>query len=373
MTQYAVLHVSKGKGSGGGLQKHIDRETTPDNADIAKSHLNQIDDYSHLGKTLGERADAVISRAGVTRKVRPDAVKYCPILLSGSHERMKEIEAEGGLERWAEDCKEFVESKWGKENIISFALHRDEKTPHIHCVVVPIKEGENKKGEKVKKLTAREMFDRKALTNLQDIFAMYVSEYGFERGKEGSRAKHTTVQQFYKTLPERIEGMQKDIEGKAKELEELKALQEQYSAAGNAKKLLKGATDLFTKSGKKKDEEIQGLQAQIAQSTDKYSKLEGRLSKIVDQYNELGEQFTVKSKEVQELHTKVNHLEKMNQKIRKNMLDAVNSKLKENNIAQRFSIKEQLNLNGKITRSLDFKEPEIIKEKDRSRNKGLSL
>ena len=128
MEQYAVAHVSKGKGASNGLRAHIERETTPENADPSRSALNRIEDHGQ-NKSLSARADAVIQAAGVTRKVQADAVKYCPVILSGSPERMAEIEAAGQLDSWYSENKRFMEERYGKSNIISFALHRDEKTP----------------------------------------------------------------------------------------------------------------------------------------------------------------------------------------------------------------------------------------------------
>jgi hypothetical protein len=58
---------------------------------------------------------------------------------AGSHERMLEIQAdEKPFEDWKEANYEFVRKVFGKENIIRFTLHLDRKTPHIHCIVVPI-------------------------------------------------------------------------------------------------------------------------------------------------------------------------------------------------------------------------------------------
>ena len=44
------------------------------------------------------------------------------------------------LMKWANTCMEFVYKDLGytKEQILHATLHVDEKTPHIHCVVVPL-------------------------------------------------------------------------------------------------------------------------------------------------------------------------------------------------------------------------------------------
>lgn len=44
------------------------------------------------------------------------------------------------IKKWADTCMEFVYNDLGytKEQILHATLHMDEKTPHIHCVVVPL-------------------------------------------------------------------------------------------------------------------------------------------------------------------------------------------------------------------------------------------
>ena len=59
--------------------------------------------------------------------------------MSGTHARMKEIEADDKLfQAWKAANYQFACREFGQENIVRFTVHRDEKTPHIHCVFVPI-------------------------------------------------------------------------------------------------------------------------------------------------------------------------------------------------------------------------------------------
>ena len=270
--QYAVAHVSKGKGASTGLTKHFDRESLPPNADPERTHLNEYENHSSLGRHLGERADTVIQRAGVTRKVQANAVKYCPIILSGSHDQMKAIEEAGQIDQWYKDTKQFAEDRYGKENIISFVMHRDEETPHIHCTVVPIIKDQDKNGNDRARLSAREKFNRQELLGLQDDYAKAMKPYRLERGERGSKATHTTVQQFYNDLPDKIRELEKEVQGKQGELTKLKALSAQYSAAKGLKQAAEGAgagLKEFMTGGKKKREgleaENQALKARITE------------------------------------------------------------------------------------------------------------
>lgn len=207
MGQYAVLHISKGKGASSGLTNHNERVKNPKNANKELSHLNVIEDYKHLGKNLKERALNIIQQAGVKRKIQKDAVLYCPIILSGSHETMIKLRNEGKLKGWIDDNKKFLEKTFGKENIISFAMHADEKTPHIHASIVPIIL--NKKGPK---LSARDLISPKNLKKFQSDYAKNMAKYGLERGMDSkiTRAKHQEVNQFYRDLPEKLKELKEE-------------------------------------------------------------------------------------------------------------------------------------------------------------------
>ena len=45
------------------------------------------------------------------------------------------------IEEWAKDVYRFVADKYGEENIVAFILHLDETNPHVHCTLLPIKDG----------------------------------------------------------------------------------------------------------------------------------------------------------------------------------------------------------------------------------------
>ena len=146
---YAVYHTEKGKISSGGIGKHIDREQgaehTYRHSDPAKRNLNQSFIITeHCRKPLHQAISDRISegysaknKAGELKQIRKDAVKYSTHILTGSHEDMKRIEANPEeLKKWVQANLKFASEEFGKENIVRFVLHRDEKTPHLHVVTV---------------------------------------------------------------------------------------------------------------------------------------------------------------------------------------------------------------------------------------------
>jgi hypothetical protein len=192
MSQFAVLHIQKNGGQTIALGHHIDRTHIPENADPDKAELNQvlIDHGQNLDRAIENRI-----KQGYTGKtaIRKDAVKSISLILTGSHERMKEMEKENNLPAWIAVNRKWLENKYGKQNIVSLALHRDETTPHLHAVIVPLTADG--------RLTAKEMVgNKKELINLQDEYAQVMSNFNLERGIKGSRATHQDVKEYYKSL-----------------------------------------------------------------------------------------------------------------------------------------------------------------------------
>lgn len=203
---FAVYHIQKGSGSGGGLGNHIDRkkekkneeEETFINADPEKTKNNgsfKINEYTQmpLAEAIKERLKDGYKG---TASIRKDAVKYLNHILTGSHEDMKKMFLDNEqAKKWIRQSFKFISDKFGKENIVRFTLHLDEKTPHIHCVTVPLTDDG--------RLCAKEIVgNNKKLQAYQDTFAEYMEEFGLERGVRGSKAKHTDLKEYYARINE---------------------------------------------------------------------------------------------------------------------------------------------------------------------------
>ena len=194
--QYAIMHTSKIKSSGG-LGNHIDRvegkEYTFKNADPERGNLNQefCKEYEKLSLPT-----AIHKRTfeGYTseKAIRKDAVKALGTIYTGTHEQMKKIEgSEGELQKWVQANYDFACKEFGQENIVRFTLHRDELTPHIHCVHVPITD----KGT----LSAKEvMGGRTEMKERQSRYAQQMMQFGLKRGEERSKSKHQTTAEYYR-------------------------------------------------------------------------------------------------------------------------------------------------------------------------------
>jgi len=189
---YAVFHASKGSGGGGKLGAHIDRDKTQKqtfkSADPEREHLNKDLINNHYSKMkLPDAINERIKQGYKGKKaLRKDAVKFIPMVMTGSHEEMKAIfKNSEKANQWLKANYDFVCKEFGKENIVRFTLHLDEKTPHIHAVVVPLTDDG--------RLSAKERFgNRNDLSDRQTRYADAMEQFGLKRGIVGSKAKHTS-------------------------------------------------------------------------------------------------------------------------------------------------------------------------------------
>jgi hypothetical protein len=190
---YAIIRVAKIKTAQQASAKtaHNYREHSLSNVDQDAPHPNR--EYLNAGKQdYGELAEQRISQV-VTRKVRADQVRAVEVIMTGSPEAFKRDENGRAVDysksKWAQDNLHFLQNKYGKENVVSFTLHQDEKTPHVHAVIVPITPDG--------RLAAKELFTPQTLRELQTEYAQAMQAHGMERGIEHSQTKHQAQRRVY--------------------------------------------------------------------------------------------------------------------------------------------------------------------------------
>ena len=103
---------------------------------------------------------------------------------------------------WANTCMEFVYEDLGytKEQVLHSTIHLDEKTPHIHCVVVPLIKKLDKRTNTERWTISKKQYikDKIQLSELQDKYHKRLTDKGFdlERGIKGSDNKHIKIKEY---------------------------------------------------------------------------------------------------------------------------------------------------------------------------------
>lgn len=201
---FAVYHTEKGKTSSGGIGNHIDRKVGTEHsyrhADPARRHLNQTFLVNANCKLPLHQAIEYRIQEGyrASKGIRSDAVKYQTHVLTGTHEDMVSIfSKKESAEEWIKKNYAFMINEFGKDNIVRFVLHRDERTPHIHVVTVPLtKDG---------RLSAKEiMGNRKDMQSRQDRYAEQMKSFDLERGIRNTGIKHESAKEYYARIEEAL-------------------------------------------------------------------------------------------------------------------------------------------------------------------------
>lgn len=215
---FIVFHLAKKKASDykyiAKLEKHIDRDESAKrsyraNIDPSRGHLNQdlIGD-SEIGKKQSI-VEAIEKRIEYGYKkatpIRKDAVRCFTLHLSASHEIAWDIHNNTTKRsQWIASTKEWIFNTFGKENIVKFTLHADEKTPHFHVIGVPItKDG---------RLSMKDFVNGKNdLKRLHTEYAKCMEPLGLRRGVENTKYQATTVERFRGQVIERQEEVLKEV------------------------------------------------------------------------------------------------------------------------------------------------------------------
>ena len=106
------------------------------------------------------------------------------------------------LMRWANTVLDFVYEDMGykKEQIIHATLHMDEKTPHIHLVVIPLVKKFDKRINKERYSIPKKAYIKSSihLSELQDKYCNRLNRNGFklERGQKNTGVKNLSPKQL---------------------------------------------------------------------------------------------------------------------------------------------------------------------------------
>ncbi|WP_234770420.1 MobV family relaxase [Staphylococcus aureus] len=364
-----------------GIGNHNQRKTknhsNPD-IDTSLSKLN----YDLVDRTQNYKTDIenfINENKSTTRAVRKDAVLVNEWIISSDKDFFDNL-TESEIENFFERSKDYFAEKFGEKNIRYATVHLDESTPHMHMGIVPF--------DKDNKLSAKRVFNRQALRDVQEELPKYLQDFQFEiaRGQKGSERKNLTVPEFKKLKEEELEIKKDELIAYTKENQIDKKLD---ITPIKEMEDIEIETDEKTLFGKNKTEIVRQWTGNIILSENDYLKLnkeikkgkktEGRLAAILetDVYqenkelkNELKDQIDKNDKDIDDYNDLVK---------RYNNLYEENTSLK----SQIGDLKEEIKLIYQSTKRFlkdrisDFKAfKEVFKEladniSNISREKGL--
>lgn len=190
---YLVANMQKLKADNlVGLGNHDQRRTqhhkNPD-IDVDRSALNYDLVAGRTGHFKTDIEAYINEHKTSQRAVRKDAVLVNEWIISSDSQFFAGLTA-ADTRKYFETAKAYFAEKFGEANIRYAIVHLDESTPHMHMGIVPF--------DDEYKLSAKRVFNRAALQNVQDQLPVYLQQHGFdvERGIQESQHKSLTVPEY---------------------------------------------------------------------------------------------------------------------------------------------------------------------------------
>ncbi len=217
-------------------RKHLNFEIAPG------GKIRPID----TSRSIPERMADILSSRGIKDPneglIEPKFRTVVNIIFGGSRERMQElafgsqkvdfkegadnarIKRKSEIERWAKDVYSFVSGKYGEQNIAAFIVHLDELNPHVHCTLLPIKDGRFAYKEIFAGKDKFEYSERMKQLHT-DFFAEVNTKWGMSRGSSVSEtgARHRTTEEYRRMLSEECTTIEENIDRHQKVLSDLQA------------------------------------------------------------------------------------------------------------------------------------------------------
>lgn len=220
------------------------------------------------------------------------------------------------LMKWANTSMEFVYEDLGytKEQVLHATLHVDEKTPHIHCVVVPlVKKLDNRtKTERYTISKKQYIKDNIHLSQLQDKYHQRLTEKGFdlERGIKGSDNVNINIKELKKITRK----LNIDLNNKTQRLSEsVKDLQDKMKSNKNVlfdKEYVKIKKDTFDTMNKVIDDATNVMNLQP-----KLEKVYKEVDSYTKSYQSLKRENTLYENEIKVLEFNNNKLDEKNKEL----------------------------------------------------------
>lgn len=222
------------------------------------------------------------------------------------------------LMKWANTCMEFVYEDLGytKEQVLHATLHVDEKTPHIHCVVVPLVKKLDKRTNTERYTISKKQYikDNIHLSQLQDKYHQRLTEKGFdlERGIKGSDNVNINIKELKKITRK----LNIDLNNKTQRLSEsVKDLQDKMKSNKNVlfdKEYVKIKKDTFDTMNKVIDDatNVMNLQPRLEKvykEVDSYTKSYQSLKRENDLYKNEIENLELNNNKLYEKNTELNN------------------------------------------------------------------
>lgn len=178
-------------------------EIKPLTEKYVKGFYNLVEPYKqeHEERMKTMRKDRVKSFSEMLNKSKN--VVADELIFTVTHKFFKDMDKEEII-KWSNICMDFVYKDLGytKEQVLHSTIHMDEKTPHIHCVVVPLVNKHDKRTNTNRYTISKKQYikNNEHLSKLQDKYYERLKNAGYdlERGVRNSDNENITMKEYKK-------------------------------------------------------------------------------------------------------------------------------------------------------------------------------
>ena len=186
----------------------IKLELTKNNIELVSLTEKYVKGFYNLTKDYKKEHDERMKTEREDRKKtfkqmldRSNNVIADELMFTATNEFFKDM-TRNDIKEWADTCMEFVykDLDYKKEHVLHATVHMDEKTPHVHCVVVPLIKKHDKRTNTERYTISKKQYirDKIHLSELQDKYHKRLTDKGYdlERGIKGSDRKHIKIKEY---------------------------------------------------------------------------------------------------------------------------------------------------------------------------------
>lgn len=296
-----------------GKEMEQERKGTISNEDIdlarTKYNLDLVESDQTLYQRVKERVEEL--KANGSRVQTNSVVMYSNILTVS--EEQANIWGEEKTEAYFKTCYDFFCDEFGKDNVVSAKLHKDETAPHMHLHFVPV----NKENGK---LQARVSMNKAKINFIHDELPKFLRERGFDVVRASGKTKENNIENIheFKQVKKQIAEKQSELTQLDEQLEMKKQFSQNIEAVSinlAPKKQMK--TEVIKKGFLQKDEIKKVETGNVILPENEFKELvkfSNRLASIKHDYTKLINTDFVK--ENQQLRERLSREMKVNEQLR---------------------------------------------------------
>ena len=310
--------------------KDIKIELSKNNIELVPLNVKYVKGFDELTKEYKKEHDERMKTERADRKKKYhemlNSSKNCvadELIMTASPGFFKNMSRED-IKEWADTCMEFVYKDLGykKEQVLHATVHMDEKTPHIHCVVVPLVKKLDKRSNTERYAISKKQYikNKLHLSELQDKYHKRLTDKGYdlERGIKGSDNKHIKIKEYKKITKkvnhelnirnDRLDKAMNDFEEKMKTTKQTLIVDKDF---------VKVRKDTFESMNN------------VIEETKKIKELQPKLEHVFNEVDSYATSYKSLEKENQKYKNEVSRLENENDKLKeenrslKNYIEAI--------------------------------------------------